>query len=200
MAALDRDSLADDPFEQFGRWFSQAQKAGVTEPEAMALSTVDAAGAPSSRMVLLRGFDRAGFVFFTNYGSRKAQDLLARTRAALLFYWRSDPARQVRIVGEVEKTTARESLAYFQTRPRGSRLGAWASPQSRPIPDRESLETAHREMERLFPDEVPLPPFWGGYRLAPRMFEFWQAGADRLHDRFRYSLKAGDWLIERLAP
>ncbi|MCE5271322.1 pyridoxamine 5'-phosphate oxidase [bacterium] len=200
MVHLERESLADDPFVQFERWFSQAQREGVAEPEAMALSTVDAAGAPSSRMVLLRGFDRAGFVFFSNYGSRKAQDILARPRAALLFYWRSEPARQVRIVGEVEKTTPRESLAYFRTRPRGSRLGAWASPQSRAIQDRETLEAAQREMERISPEEVPLPPFWGGYRLAPQEFEFWQAGADRLHDRFRYFQAAGVWSIERLAP
>ncbi len=199
MANLEREMLNPDPFVQFERWFEQARSDNVQEPEAMALSTCGTGGRPASRMVLLRGFSRDGFVFYTNYGSRKGAELDVSPQAALLFYWR-EQARQVRLGGLVEKTSREESLAYFNTRPRGSRLGAWASPQSRPLPDRLSLEMAQKEIGKRFPDEIPLPPYWGGYRLRPDEFEFWQAGADRLHDRFRYLLTGNVWVIERLAP
>jgi pyridoxamine 5'-phosphate oxidase len=189
-----------DPVAQFGRWFEQATQAGLLEPSAMTLATATPDGRPSARMVLLRGFDERGFCFYSNYESRKAAELAANPRAALVFWWDA-LERQVRIEGRIERTTREESEAYFHSRPPGSQLSAAASPQSRVIEDRAMLE---ERVRRLATDshngQVPLPDFWGGYRLAPEVVEFWQGRPNRLHDRLRYR-RAGDaWKIERLAP
>ena len=189
-----------DPVVQFGRWFDDARAAGLVEPSAMALATAGADGAPSARMVLLRGVDQRGFVFYTNHDSRKAAELAANPRAALVFWW-GELQRQVRVEGLVERTSQEESAAYFRTRPPGSRLSAWASPQSRVIPGRAVLDERVAELAARHPDgEVPLPPFWGGYRLVPEVVELWQQRPDRLHDRLRYTRTPGGWRIERLAP
>jgi pyridoxamine 5'-phosphate oxidase len=189
-----------DPFRQFAAWFAHARDAGVHEPEAMALATASPAGAPSARMVLLRGYGETGFVFFTNYGSRKGVELAANPQAALVLHWAA-VGRQIRIEGSVALTTEAESDAYFATRSRGSQLGAWASVQSRPLPDRGDLEDRVAALAARFGDTpVPRPPNWGGYRLTPSAFEFWQHGGDRLHDRFRYELSGTDWTHQRLAP
>jgi pyridoxamine 5'-phosphate oxidase len=190
-----------DPVVQFGRWFDDANGAGLVEPSAMTLATAGADGAPSARMVLLRGVDRRGFVFYTNYESRKAAELAANPRAALVFWW-GELRRQVRVEGPVERTSQEESAAYFRTRPPGSRLSAWASPQSRVIPGRSVLDERVAELAARHPDgEVPLPPFWGGYRLVPEVVELWQQRPNRLHDRLRYTRTAdGGWRIDRLAP
>jgi pyridoxamine 5'-phosphate oxidase len=196
---LERDADAD-PVAQFDRWFREAQGDGeIYEPNAVALATVGPDGRPSLRMVLLKGFDAAGFVFYTNLESRKAAELAANPRAALLFWW-DRLHRQVRIEGEVGLVSEAEADAYFATRPYGSRIGAAASPQSRVIPGREPLETKVRELEALHPAEVPRPPHWGGYSLRPDSFEFWQGRRSRLHDRLRYAREAEGWRIERLAP
>jgi pyridoxamine 5'-phosphate oxidase len=172
----------------------------MLEPHAMVLATADAAGAPSARVVLLRGWDERGFVFFTNYESRKGVELAARPRGTLLFYW-PELERQVRIEGEARTLPAAESDAYFARRPRGHRLGAWASPQSRPLPDRAALERAMAEADARFgDDEVPRPPYWGGYRLTPERFEFWQGRPNRVHDRLRYQRSGAGWARDRLAP
>jgi pyridoxamine 5'-phosphate oxidase len=196
---LDEAHSASEPFPLFRQWFDAAVAAQAAQPEAMALATVAPDGAPSVRMVLLRGFDARGFVFYTNYQSRKAQELMANPHAALVLYW---PLleRQVRIEGTVEIISAEESDAYFRTRPRGSQLSAWASPQSRPVPDRNCLEEQFREMEEQFAGEVPRPPFWGGYRVVPQRIEFWQGGDNRLHDRLLYRQTDSGWIRERLAP
>jgi pyridoxamine 5'-phosphate oxidase len=190
-----------DPLAQFRTWFEDARAAGIRMPEAMALATAEPGGAPSVRMVLMKDADARGFVFFTSYESRKGRELDATGRAALLFSW-DELGRQVRIEGPVARTSDVESAAYFATRPRPSRLAAWASRQSEPIDDRRALEAAVREHERRFDgDDVPLPPSWGGYRLTPVVYEFWQHRADRLHDRLRYSPGSdGEWSITRLAP
>jgi pyridoxamine 5'-phosphate oxidase len=189
-----------DPVAQFGRWFDDAHAAGLVEPSAMALATAGADGVPSARMVLLRGVDQRGFVFYTNYESRKAAELAANPRAALVFWW-GELQRQVRVEGPVERTSREESAAYFRTRPPGSRLSAWASPQSRVIPDRAVLDERVAELAARHPDgDVPLPPFWGGYRLVPEVVELWQQRPNRLHDRLRYTRTPGGWRIERLAP
>lgn len=196
------ESNADpDPIKQFARWFREAEAAGVKLPNAMTLATATKDGAPSARMVLLKGFDNEGFVFFTNYESRKGRELDENPRAALVFYW-TEFDRQVRITGSVEKVSREESEIYFHTRPVDSQLGAWASKQSRVIGSREVLEEKMRElMVRYEGGEVPLPPYWGGYRLAPASIEFWQNRLGRLHDRLRYMLQQnGEWLIERLSP
>lgn len=198
---LRKGDVDPDPFVQFGTWFEEAQAAGIRLPEAMALATATADGAPSARLVLLGGFDERGFVFFTNYESRKGAELAENPRGALVFYW--DPlGRQVRIEGSVERISAGESESYFATRPRGARLSAWASRQSEVIQSREALEARFAESSARFPDgAVPLPPFWGGYRLVPVLIELWQHREDRLHDRLRYRRgEDGRWLIERLAP
>jgi pyridoxamine 5'-phosphate oxidase len=189
-----------DPFRQFDRWFGEAARAGVRAPEAAALATASADGAPSVRMVLVKQTGEGGFVFFTNYGSRKGNELAANPRAALLFHW--DPTgRQVRIEGPVQRLDPGESAAYVHSRPRASQLSALASPQSRPVANREQLErrvaglAAQHERE-----ELPVPDFWGGFRLLPEEFEFWQHREDRLHDRLRYRREDGGWRIERLAP
>ncbi|WP_144636597.1 pyridoxamine 5'-phosphate oxidase [Bordetella genomosp. 13] len=193
------DEAAASPFDQFSHWFDQALDARVPEPNAMTLATVDADGQPSARTVLIKGYDARGFVFFTNYDSRKGHDIAANPRAALLFFWQP-LERQVRIEGRMEFTSPEESDAYYASRPVGSRLGAWASEQSRPV-TREVLEAREREYRERYGDQPPRPPHWGGYRLVPTAFEFWQGRPSRLHDRLRYlpDGKAG-WRIDRLAP
>jgi pyridoxamine 5'-phosphate oxidase len=224
LAGLRRGDLDADPVVQFKRWFDQATGARAggrwrrffirlykglllvtgTEPmdvNAATLATADKSGHPSARVVLLKGVDERGFIFFTNYESRKGQELAENPRAALVFYW-ADLERQVCAAGEVSKLSREESEAYFRTRPKGSRLAAWASRQSEVIAGRAVLEERYRELQARYPGEqVPMPPYWGGYALAPQRIEFWQGRPSRLHDRFRY-LKQPDhtWRIERLAP
>jgi pyridoxamine 5'-phosphate oxidase len=188
LARLDEKSVSHDPMVEFARWFAEAQEARVEEVNAMTLATASSDGAPSARIVLLKGFDASGFVFFTDYRSRKGEELEVNPRAALVFFW-SELERQVRITGTVTRTSAKESESYFRTRPLGSRLGAWVSHQSLVIPSRTSLETGMREVEARFSDgEVPLPRHWGGYRQS------------RLHDRIRYSRDGERWKVERLSP
>jgi pyridoxamine 5'-phosphate oxidase len=197
---LDEATADSDPIRQFAAWLAAARAAGIQNAEAMALATADADGAPSARFVLLKGVDEGGFVFYTNLGSRKSLELHANPHAALAFYWVA-LGRQVRVEGRVEPATREEARAYFDTRPRPSRLGAWASPQSRPIPGRAALEERLAELERRFPgEEIPLPEFWGGFRLVPETIEFWEHRESRLHDRLRYVRTADGWLLERLAP
>jgi pyridoxamine 5'-phosphate oxidase len=196
---MNQADLASSPFQQFGTWLAEARTAGLKEPSAMALATVGASGTPSVRMVLLRGWDEEGFRFFTNYESQKGHDLEVNPMASLLFYWDS-LQRQVRIDGEVLRLSGYESDTYFASRPRESQLGAWASPQSRPLQDRKALLEAVEEASRCFPDEVRRPPWWGGFRLVPVRFEFWISGESRLHDRFRYEPHEEGWTITRLAP
>ncbi len=196
---LRRGDLHADPFEQFRQWFGQAVAAELVEPNAMVLSTTDGKR-PSSRTVLLKAYDERGFVFFTNYESRKARDIAAEARVSLLFPWYA-LERQVGILGRAERITTAESLAYFTSRPHGSRLGAWVSQQSMVINSRKFLEMKWDEMKRKFADgEVPLPSFWGGFRVVPSEIEFWQGRQNRLHDRFRYTRSEADWEIARLAP
>ena len=193
------DTAAASPFDQFSLWFDQALAAQVPEPNAMTLATVDATGQPSARIVLIKGYDARGFVFYTNYESRKGQDLLANPRAALLFFWQP-LERQVRIEGRVEKATPDESDTYFHSRPLGSRIGAWASQQSRPV-TRAELETREQDIRARYGEQPPRPPHWGGYRVVPTVFEFWQGRPSRLHDRLRYLPDGQDgWAIDRLSP
>jgi pyridoxamine 5'-phosphate oxidase len=200
-----REGLAEadvdaDPVVQFGRWFEQAEQGGLLEPHAMTLATATPDGRPSARMVLLRGFDQRGFCFYTNYQSRKGDELAANPRAALVFWW-DKLERQVRIEGRVERTSRAESEAYFASRPPGSQLSAAASPQSRVIDGRATLERRVTELATGQGDgQVPLPEFWGGYRLAHEVVEFWQGRPNRLHDRLRYRRAANGWKLERLAP
>jgi pyridoxamine 5'-phosphate oxidase len=198
---LTEADLLEDPIEQLGAWLSDARDASLVLPEAMALATADAEGRPSVRHVLLRGLDERGLVFYTNYDSRKGSDLTENPHAAVVFLWR-ELDRQVSVRGSVERTSAEESEAYFATRPREARLGAWASMQSRPVGTREELDARYRELEERFAgDDVPLPPHWGGFRIRPEVFEFWKGRIHRLHDRFRYTRAAsGVWAIERLYP
>ena len=201
LAGLRKADLAADPLQQFRHWFDQALAAGTNEPNAMVLATADAAGKPSTRVVLLKGLDERGFVFFTNCESRKARELAVNRHAALNFFW-VELERQVCVTGSVTQVPREEAEAYFKTRPRGSRLGAWASKQSDTVPSREVLEARLQELEKKYPgEEIPLPPFWGGYVLAPGEIDFWQGRPNRLHDRFRYSKQSdGRWLVERLSP
>jgi pyridoxamine 5'-phosphate oxidase len=198
---LREQDVDSEPLRQFAVWFSEAQGVGVRMPEAAALATASADGAPSVRMVLVKGFDERGFVFFSNYESRKGRELAANPRAALLFYW--DPlGRQVRIEGPVQRTGAAESAAYVRSRARGSQLSALASPQSQTIDSREALERRLAALEERYGQgELPLPADWGGFRLAAESFEFWQQRHDRLHDRLRYRrMDDARWLLERMAP
>jgi pyridoxamine 5'-phosphate oxidase len=197
---LHRSDLAADPVEQFADWYEVAERS-VPLVDAMTLATVDETGAPDARMVLLKGFGPDGFRFFTSYESAKAAQLAAQPRAALVVYWR-ELDRQVRVRGPVERLSGADSDAYFSTRPRDSRLGAWASPQSRTLDDRAGLDGRLREVEQRFPEaaEVPRPEHWGGYLLRHEEVEFWQGQQARLHDRFRYRCDDGGWLIERLGP
>lgn len=189
-----------DPVRQFGIWFDDTQRAGLPEANAMTLATATADGKPSARIVLLKGADANGFVFFTNYDSQKGRELAVNPFATIVCFW-AELARQVRIDGKVELASAAESDEYFQSRPRGSQLGAWCSSQSEVIAGREVLEGRLREFEEKFRDrEVPRPPYWGGYRLKPTSIEFWQGRANRLHDRIRYRLVGGKWIMERLSP
>lgn len=197
---LDLPDLADDPIAMFRRWLDEAVAAQVHEPNAMVLSTVDADGRPSSRMVLLKGVSEAGFVFFTNQASRKGEDLAARSHCALLFPWHPIE-RQVRVEGEATRLDAAAVEAYFRSRPRGAQLGAWASAQSQPVASRDELTAAYvRARERFGEDEVPVPPHWGGYVVAPEVVEFWQGQPSRLHDRLVYRRDGAGWDVVRLAP
>jgi len=190
-----------DPLVQFRLWYDQALGAGIRQPEAMTLATATRDGQPAARMVLLRGYDERGFVFYTNYDSRKGRELTDNPRAALVLYW-SELDRQIRIEGRVERTSPAESDAYFASRPAGSQLGAWASPQSEVIANREVLELSSREHENTFrAGPVPRPSHWGGFRVVPDVIEFWQGQPNRLHDRLRYRRTQGsEWNLERLAP
>ncbi len=198
---LDREDLDADPIAQFEQWFQQTVASGIPEPNAMSLATVGQDGQPSLRTVLLKIFDQQGFVFFTNYASRKAQDMEHNAKVALLFPWVA-LGRQVKIIGSAARIPLAESASYFATRPRGSQIGAWASPQSEVISTRSLLEAQFDEMKRKFArGQIPLPSFWGGYRVAPQIIEFWQGRHNRLHDRFQYTRTAdGEWRIERLEP
>ena len=199
MAPLRRRDLAADPFTQFARWREPAQRE-VPLPEAMTLATVDGGGAPDARMVLLKGSGPEGFSFFTNYGSAKAEQLERNATAAAVIYWR-ELDRQVRIRGSIQRLGPEASDAYFATRPRDSQLGAWASPQSRPLESRAELDRRLAEVEGRFADgDVPRPDHWGGYLLRPSTVEFWQGQVGRLHDRFAYSRDGESWRIQRLAP
>ena len=199
-ASLAEGDVAADPIAQFVAWFDDAQAAELREPNAMTLATETPDGAPSARIVLLKGVDARGFVFYTDYRSRKGEELAANPRAALVFHW-AELERQVRVTGTVARVSREESEAYYRTRPVDSRIGAWASHQSRPIAGRAELEAREAELARRYADgDVPLPPHWGGYRLAPQTVEFWQGRPSRLHDRLRYVREEGGWRVERLAP
>ncbi|WP_246795817.1 pyridoxamine 5'-phosphate oxidase [Burkholderia perseverans] len=201
-ASLDEHDVASDPFRQFDKWLNEALDAKLPEPNTMTLATADAAGRPSARIMLIKGVDQRGFVFFTNYESRKGHEIEANPHAALLFYW-IELERQVRIEGCLEKIAAEESDAYYASRPVGSRLGAWASAQSTVIADRAVLETREREARERYGDNPPRPPHWGGFRVVPASIEFWQGRPSRLHDRLRYTRDAGApdrWVVERLSP
>ena len=198
-AGLSEAQADADPLRQFERWFEDALRAKLPLPNAMTLATVTSAGAPSARIVLLKGVEQGGFVFYTNYLSRKGRELEKSARACLLLLW-SDLERQVRIDGVVQKVTPTESDAYYATRPLGARLSAWASAQSATVATRKILEDAMEQARRQHGDQPPRPANWGGYRVVPQEIEFWQGRADRLHDRLRYRRKGDTWAIERLSP
>lgn len=198
--ALSEDQADPDAIRQFAAWFQEAVKAELLDVNAMTLATVSASGDPAARIVLLKGFDDSGFVFFTNYDSAKGRDLAAHPRACLLFFW-VELERQVRITGSVTKVSAAESDEYFHSRPLASQLGAWASAQSSPLPDRGQLESRYAELEKQYQGQpVPLPPFWGGYRVTPDSLEFWQGRQSRLHDRLLYTRHGEGWSRSRLSP
>ena len=202
-ATLDESRVDADPYRQFARWFDEALKAKIPEANAMTLATAGVDGRPAARIVLLKSFDARGFVFFTNYASRKGHELAAQPHAALLFHW-VELERQVRLEGTVGMVDDAESDEYYASRPRLSQLGAWASPQSQTIADRAALEARFDELETQYKEAgaVPRPPHWGGYRLVPEMLEFWQGRRSRMHDRIRYrrNVETGGWTIDRLAP
>lgn len=199
--SLTREQLQSDPVDQFGLWLDQAVKMELVDPTAMVLSTVDADGRPGQRVVLLKGFDEHGFVFFTNYDSRKSRDIADNPNVSLHFPW-YPIERQVLVCGVAEKVSVEASVAYFQSRPRESQLGAWASPQSRVLESRSVMMQEFAAVKERFADqEIPRPEFWGGFRVRPSRMEFWQGGANRLHDRFQYTRQPdGHWQIDRLAP
>jgi pyridoxamine 5'-phosphate oxidase len=197
--SLSERDVAADPIAQFEKWFAQALSAGMIEPNAMTLATSTRDGHPSARIVLLKGVDAKGFVFFTDYRSRKGTELEANPHVSLCFWW-GELQRQVRITGIVARASREESEAYYRTRPHGSRIGAWASHQSAPLPSREPLELEVKRVEAKYPDEVPLPPHWGGYRVTPESVEFWQGRPSRLHDRIVYARDGDGWRIGRLSP
>lgn len=201
LQSLSESDVSADPMEQFNRWFEEALNAQIHEPNAMTLATADGAGRPSARIVLLKGADSRGFVFFTNYESKKGRDLAENPRAALLLNW-LELQRQIRIEGRVEKVDQKTSESYFQSRPKSSQIGAWTSPQSQVIPNRETLSEKQQLLETQYAsaEVLPLPPFWGGYRVIPDTIEFWQGRPSRLHDRIQYVLEDGTWKMERLAP
>jgi pyridoxamine 5'-phosphate oxidase len=197
---LSEDTAGKDPFKLFAQWFEDAKRSGVFLHDAITLATCTKDGVPSARMMLLKGFDERGFMFYTNYESRKAGELTENPRAAIISHW---PVleRQIRVEGEVEKLTTGESTAYFHSRPRGSQLGAWASAQSSTLENPAELKRRFSEYEKRFPTgDVPLPPFWGGYRLKPNRIEFWQGRINRLHDRVRYDRNGDEWDMVRLYP
>lgn len=198
---LHRSDLESDPFQQFKKWYDEVQALGITESAAMTLATCSADGRPSARIVYLRGFDPRGFVYYTNYDSRKGDELSRNPLAALCFYWK-ELERQVRLEGQIERTTSDESDRYFADRPQESQLGAWASNQSQPLESAELLASRVEEFRQRFAgSKIPRPPNWGGYRLVPDRFEFWQGRPSRLHDRFVYALQSnGGWVISRLNP
>ena len=200
MKELTENIVDPNPFTQFSHWFNELLKSDVKEPNAMVLATASAEGIPSARTVLLKKFDETGFVFYTNYESHKARDLTVNPNAEILFVW-LELERQVRIRGRVEKVSSEESEEYFHSRPTNSQIGAWASKQSSVIPNREFLEEKFRETAEKYKDgKIPLPPFWGGFRLIPNEFEFWQGRESRLHDRISYLRKGDNWEIVRLSP
>lgn len=200
-ATLSEKEVAPDPVSQFSRWFSEAMASGITEPNAMTLATATADGKPSARIMLLKGFEEKGFIFYTNYLSRKGQEITKNPSAALVFFWQ-ELERQVRIEGTIEKIDEKESERYFHSRPRGSQIGAHASPQSREISGRDVLQKNLEQLEEKYGDtvQIPKPPHWGGYLVKPSYIEFWQGGQGRLHDRIAYRLKNSYWEIIRLAP
>ncbi|MFW5658342.1 MAG: pyridoxamine 5'-phosphate oxidase [Bacteroidota bacterium] len=199
-ARLDEDMVGSDPIAFFKQWFNEALEAGVPEPSAVCLSTANQLGIPSGRMVLLKGIEAGGFNIYTNYNSRKGQELAENPYAAITAFW-AELERQVRIEGRVEKLSRERSEAYFKSRPEGSRIGAWASPQSETIGGREQLEHLQREYEQKFAgEEIPIPEHWGGYRVQPTSIEFWQGRPSRLHDRLRFRKAGGGWQLARLAP
>jgi pyridoxamine 5'-phosphate oxidase len=197
--SLSERDVAADPIAQFEKWFTQAQGAGMAEPNAMTLATSTRDGHPSARVVLLKGVDAKGFVFFTDYRSRKGNELEANPRVSLCFWW-GELQRQVRVTGTVARASREESEAYYRTRPHGSRIGAWASHQSAPLASREPLESEVKRLEQKYPGDVPLPPHWGGYRVTPETIEFWQGRPSRLHDRIVYTREGTVWRIGRLSP
>ena len=197
--SLSERDVAPDPIVQFEKWFTQAQGAGMVEPNAMTLATSTRDGRPSARIVLLKGVDARGFVFYTDYRSRKGSELESNPHVSLCFWW-GELQRQVRITGTVARASREESEAYYRTRPHGSRIGAWASHQSAPLASREPLEREVQRLERQYPGDVPLPPHWGGYRVTPVTIEFWQGRPSRLHDRIVYTHDGGVWRTSRLSP
>ena len=200
LAPFTEKNVMASPFSQFELWLRQASKSGIWDANAMTLSTIDKKGGPTSRIVLLKGFNRRGFVFYTNYKSDKAVQMRARKKVSLLFFW-PELIREVRIDGVVEKVSRRESAAYFATRPRGSQISAWASPQSEAVENYQVLKDKVAEVEEGFKGKkIPCPPFWGGYRVIPKRFEFWHGRLNRLHDRFVYTASKKGWKHQRLAP
>jgi len=198
---LNRSEIADQPISQFQAWFAEALEAKIPEPNAMTLATVNENHRPSARIVLLKGVDEQGFVFYTNYNSQKGKELESNPFAALVFCW-LELERQIRIEGKVEKISRADSLRYFNSRPKGSQIGAWASPQSEVIADRSVIENKQKALAAEYAEQdlLPIPPHWGGYILVPDKIEFWQGRSSRLHDRFCYTLEGKDWQIDRLAP
>ncbi|MBS1639576.1 MAG: pyridoxamine 5'-phosphate oxidase [Bacteroidetes bacterium] len=199
LQTLNEVDVAINPFQQFTKWWNQAIQSKVTEVNAFTLATASKTGKPSARIVLLKGYDENGFVFFTNYNSHKGQELIENPFAAIVFFW-NELERQIRIEGTVEKISQQESEEYFHARPAGSQIGAWASPQSTVISNREILEKNETEYKNKFGENIPKPPHWGGFVVKPILFEFWQGRSSRLHDRIQYTPQNNNWKIERLAP